>query len=279
MKWMKFKISPTGIVKKIFTLLGLAFLVLLAALIYYNFNFAYTVRGSVVLNATDEAPLPPGSRLIVQLEDISDPNAANLIAEQTIEDVQLPAGFKIKYDPVEVEDGKIYAVSADIYDKDYNLVFDNDAVYNVLTEGYPAQVEIQLTRAIPPTDPVDEAIDIETDEVEEEPATGTVTGNVTFDASQISLEDTFLVIRLHDSSFGDIENNIIAETTQSVTGSPESFEMPYSLDSVEAPNAYSVTVIIRDSEENILFRSEATHNVITNGNPTQVEIELVPTTQ
>ena len=274
---MKSKTSTAAIVKKGLSLLGLVFLAFLAALIYYNFNFAYTVRGNVVLSEADEAALPPGSRLIVQLEDVSNPDAANLIAEQTIEDIQLPAGFKIKYSPDEIESGKAYAVSADIYDKDYNLVFNNASTYNVLTEGHPSQIEIQLIKAAAPADqPIDEETDGEDGETGEASETGTVTGNVTFDDSQTLTGDAFMVIRLHDTSLGDIENNIIAETTQSVTGSPESFEIPYGLDSVRAPNIYSITVVIRDSEENILFRSNTTHNVITNGNPAQVDIELVP---
>ena len=274
---MQSKTSPAGIVKKGFALLGLAFLVFLTALLYYNLNFAYTIRGNVVLSETDEAVLPPGSRLIVQLEDVSDPNAARPIAEQTIEDVQLPAGFKIKYSPNEIESGKTYAVSADIYDKDYNLVFNNDLTYNVLAEGQSNQIEIQLVRtAAPNAQSFDEEIDAITGETSQASPTGTVTGNVIFDDSQALPADAFMLIRLYDTSLGDLGNNVISETTKPVTGSPETFELSYILNSVQEPNIYSLTVIIGDSEENILFRSNATHNVITNGNPAQVDIELVP---
>ena len=276
MDWMKSKSGSAAVFKRGSYFLGFAFLIFLIALIYYNFNFAYTVQGSVVLKTADEAAVPPGSRLIVQLEDVSDQAGGSLpIAEQTIEDVSLPADFKIRYDPGEITPDGTYAVSADVYDKDFNLVFDTETTYNVLTGGHPSRVEIQLIRVQVEDDPGGSESPAGGEETDGSP-TGSVTGNVFFDDSQLPPGDSFLVLRLHDVSLGDIENNVIAETAQSATESPEVFELTYGLDSVRASNAYNVSALIRDSEENILFRSETAYDVITNGNPNQIDIELVP---
>ena len=274
---MKSKASSANTAKKVFAFLGLAFLGLLIALIYYNLNFAYTVRGNVILEG-DNGAIPPSSRLVVQLEDISGIDSVP-IAEQTVEDVRLPTAFKIKYDPNEIVPDGIYAVSAEIYDKDFNLVFRSEETYNVLTNDHPNQIEIRLTEA-QDTGGLD-LNPLFSDAGEngggDSPA-GVIAGNVTFDDALALPENASMTVRLHDNQREDAENNVVAETTQPVAISPASFELPYEADSIQAANTYGITVVVEDAEQNILFVGEA-QNVITNGNPTQVDIELTPTEQ
>ena len=69
---------------------------------------------------------------------------APLIGEQVIEHPgQIPIAYSVAYSPGDIQDNHSYAVSARITDHEGQLLFINDTVIPVITQGNPTEnVEI-----------------------------------------------------------------------------------------------------------------------------------------
>ena len=105
---------------------------------------ATVMTGRVVWQGGD-VQLPDGAVLTVTLADTSIADAAwTVISQQIIEDArQLPAAFRLEYDPAEIDERSEYTLSASV-DLGDQLLYTNDTVHPVLTQGAPAQSDIEV---------------------------------------------------------------------------------------------------------------------------------------
>ena len=107
-----------------------------------------TLTGSIIYR--DDAALPAGATLTVDLRDISLADAPSvLIAQQVIPSPgPSPVSFRIDYRRAAIDPRRDYSLSARITNSDGRLLFTNDTVYPVLTYGYPNHADLALI-AIP----------------------------------------------------------------------------------------------------------------------------------
>ena len=101
---------------------------------------------------------PPGSVLEIELIDVSWQDApAELIVGQVILDPGAgPVDFYLEFNPSDIKPDNTYAVQAMLSDPRGNLMFTNDVAYDVLTQGRPRYVDVELVAAfempVPPPD-------------------------------------------------------------------------------------------------------------------------------
>lgn len=107
-----------------------------------------TLTGSITYG--DDAALPAGATLTVDLRDISLADAPSvLIAHQIIPSPgPSPVAFRIDYRRAAIDPRRDYSLSARIESSDGKLLFSSDTVYSVLTYGYPDHADLALI-AIP----------------------------------------------------------------------------------------------------------------------------------
>lgn len=103
-----------------------------------------SVSGAVT--QVDNAPIPEGATLTVQIQDTSLQDvAATVIGEQIIENPgQFPIPYQVGYDPNDITNPR-YTMSARITAADGSLLFINDTAIPVITAGNPTEdVEIPV---------------------------------------------------------------------------------------------------------------------------------------
>lgn len=103
------------------------------------------LRVSGTVSYLQRIALPPDSEVIVQLRDISRQDAkADVLAEQRfVARSQVPLPFELLVDAARVDPRMRYAVSARI-ERAGRLMFINDKLYPVLTQGHGNRVEMIL---------------------------------------------------------------------------------------------------------------------------------------
>ena len=103
------------------------------------------VRVSGTLSYLQRVALPPDSDVIVQLRDVSHLNAkAGVLAEQRFTTrSQVPLPFELMVEPGKIDPRLRYAVAARI-ERGGRLMFINDKLYPVLTQGHGSRVEMVL---------------------------------------------------------------------------------------------------------------------------------------
>ena len=103
------------------------------------------VRVSGSISYLQRVALPPDSDVIVQLRDVSRVDAkADLLAEQRFTTrSQVPLPFELLVDPAKIDPRMRYAVAARI-ERGGKLMFINDKLYPVLTQGHGSRVEMVL---------------------------------------------------------------------------------------------------------------------------------------
>ena len=96
-----------------------------------------TLTGEITF-AGDPA-IPPGAIVEAQLRDVSLQDVAStLIASQTIRSPdRFPVAFAIRYDPEEIDERRTYGMQVSVT-VGGELVYVNDAAFDVLTGGYPS---------------------------------------------------------------------------------------------------------------------------------------------
>ncbi len=106
---------------------------------------ASALRISGTISYLHRIALPADSDVIVQLRDISRLDAkAELLAEQRFTArSQVPLPFELLVDPARVDSRRRYAVAARI-ERAGRLMFINDKLYPVLTQGHGNRVEMIL---------------------------------------------------------------------------------------------------------------------------------------
>lgn len=111
------------------------------------------LTGTVIYR--ERMALPPGGRVEVRLEDITEVGApAEEIASQTIttDGKQVPIAFELHYPPKSIEPTHRYAVRASIVSADGELLFTSAEHQAVFTDGATQRtIEIEVQRAgVPP---------------------------------------------------------------------------------------------------------------------------------
>jgi putative lipoprotein len=112
-----------------------------------------TVSGTV--SYVQRIAMPPEAVLIVQLQDISQADAASKpIAEQkiTFGQRQVPIPFELTFDPAKIDQKHGYSISARILTGN-DVRFISDKSHPVLTQGNPSKVDLILVQSAPPTNP------------------------------------------------------------------------------------------------------------------------------
>lgn len=103
------------------------------------------LRVSGTLSYLQRVALPPDSDVIVQLRDVSRMDArADVLAEQRFTTrSQVPLPFELTVSPGKIDPRMRYAVAARI-EQGGKLLFINDRIYPVLTQGHGNRVDLVL---------------------------------------------------------------------------------------------------------------------------------------
>ncbi|WP_332777571.1 YbaY family lipoprotein [Polaromonas sp.] len=103
------------------------------------------VRVTGSISYLQRVALPPDSDVIVQLRDVSRVDAkADILAEQRFTArSQVPLPFELTVDPGKIDPRMRYAVAARI-ERGGKLMFINDKLYPVLTQGHGSRVDLIL---------------------------------------------------------------------------------------------------------------------------------------
>ncbi len=103
-----------------------------------------------------------------------------------------------------------------------------------------------------------------------------VSGTVTYRQRSALPADAILTVRILDASRADASATVIAEQRVPTAGKqvPIPFDLAYDRSKIQERNRYVVRAEIRDGER-LLFTTDTSYPVITQGNPRSVEIDLV----
>ena len=105
-----------------------------------------TVSGTIIL--PDGASVPEGATISVQVQDTSMADAAATTMGQTTIDGSGQTGtidFSVDYNPDEIVDNHSYSMNVRIENTDGSLLFINDTVISVITNGNPTEnVEVPV---------------------------------------------------------------------------------------------------------------------------------------
>lgn len=105
-----------------------------------------------------------------------------------------------------------------------------------------------------------------------------VSGTVTYRQRSALPTNSVLTVKLVDVSRADAPSVTINEQRVETAGKqvPFSFDMAYDRSKIQERNRYAVQAEIRDASGRLLFITDTSYPVITQGNPRSVEIVVVP---
>ena len=110
-----------------------------------------TVSGSIVTQ--ESATLPDGADIQVQIQDVSQADAAaKVIGEKSFDGSgqSFPIPYEVTYDPSSIDDRFSYSMSVRIEDEDGNLIYISDTNTPVITRGNPTEdVDINVVPVTP----------------------------------------------------------------------------------------------------------------------------------
>ena len=104
-----------------------------------------------------------------------------------------------------------------------------------------------------------------------------VSGTVTFRRANALPPNSVLTVRIVDATRSDTAASVIAEQRIDLDGrqSPVSFDIAYDRARIQERNRYAVQAEIRDGDR-LLYITNTSHPVITQGNPRNVQLTLAP---
>lgn len=106
--------------------------------------------------------------------------------------------------------------------------------------------------------------------------TPAVAGTLNYKARIALPEDAQVVVTLEDISKADAPAQVIGQTTMKApAGPPIPFAVTYNLSKIQPNHTYGVRAVIQAADGTLLFTSDQAYPVITQGNPSYVDIELV----
>ena len=271
--------------------LAISLLVLIAV---YSFSGSPSVSGSIEYG--DGAALPRGSKLSIQLRDVSYADAPSpLIAETIIVNPgPPPIDFKLDYDAEDIEEGNTYSLQVSIHDPDGRLLFANDTAYDLDNPKKSTTVALALVAVQRQSEPIETetmpAEDTNNQRIEtpEEPETPpaeqqteilpenqppvtetrvTVTINIRYDEDYKLPDNAELKVYLrHLGRLEDSVNEIIAEEALTASGQPPVVvELTYNPDNAPANSLYLISAGIYRADgkqlmTNSTFGAEMTIN-------------------
>ena len=184
--------------------------------------------------AEGDVALPAGAVATVSLLDTSLQDvAATLIGEQALSVTALPFEFRIEYDPSRIEARNEYSLQARV-ELDGDLLYINDTVHTVLTQGSPAQSDIEVIQIGPPK--AGEAFTTLT--VRVLPPEGT--------AIPLSSEITARMVNAHRRS------EVIDQLSFPILAFPVEVNLLYDMHGLDSTYAYEIEVSIADGDR-VLF--------------------------
>ena len=108
--------------------------------------------------------------------------------------------------------------------------------------------------------------------------TPSVTGSVDYGQSNVLPRGSKLVIQLRDTTYQDTSSELIAEEViVNPDQSPVKFKLDYRPADIEEGSLYSMNVSIYDNDGRLIFANDTSFEVITDGNPSKVNIPLIET--
>ena len=103
-----------------------------------------------------------------------------------------------------------------------------------------------------------------------------VSGTVTYRERLALTEDAKLIVELRDVSYADAAAPLIARQTIDGPGQvPIKFKVEYSRQDIDSRNTYSISARIVESDGRLAFTNDTAYDVITNGNPSKIDMLLV----
>jgi len=103
-----------------------------------------------------------------------------------------------------------------------------------------------------------------------------VSGTVTYRERIALTPGAELIVQIRDTSYADAAAELIAEQVITDPGQvPISFEVDYDPDDIDSRNTYSVSARIEESDGRLAFINDTAYDVITRGNPSEVDMVLV----
>ena len=103
-----------------------------------------------------------------------------------------------------------------------------------------------------------------------------VTGSVTYRERIALTPDATVHVQLRDTSYQDAPSMLIAEQVIHNPGQvPINFKIDYNREDLEPRNTYSISARITGPDGRLLFINDTAYDVITGGNPSNVDILLV----
>ena len=90
-------------------------------------------------------------------------------------------------------------------------------------------------------------------------------------------DDAVISVKLNDVSLADAPATTIGEQTiTGVTEFPVPFAVTYDPQVIEENHTYAISVRVEDPSGKLLFINTSAYNVITGGNPSEVEVVVDP---
>jgi uncharacterized lipoprotein YbaY len=232
-----------------------------------------SVTGTVTY--LQRSALAPGSVVTVQIQDVSRQDvAAEIIGEQVITTTgeQVPIAFSVPYSSGAIVENNAYALQARIESPEGQLIFINDTVTPVITNGAPtSDVEMVLV-------PVGGSSQTEPSNTSTMPD-GAVSGTVSYMQRMALVPGSVVTVQLQDVSRMDAPAQILSEQVITTDGNqpPFAFQLPYSNSQFDESARLVVRATIEGPDGNLMFTSDTVTPVLTNGAPAEnVAIVVVP---
>ncbi len=259
--------------KKFFPVAGFFLLLLLVIFIYRTYISSPSVTVTVDYG---QQTLPQDAELVIQLRDVSYQDASSiLIAEQRLlSPGPGPIKFKIDYDKDDIKEENTYGVSAAIYNSERQLIFISDTAYEVITDGNPTKVNLNL-------------VAIKKQTITPQPVTNPpntlvldtfIKGTINYDDDTPLPKDAKLTVQLRRISPQDASSILIAEQIITNPGqAPIKFRIDYDPSGITKANNYAVSAIIYDANDQPLFNHSAAYNPSEANQPDGIALDLSAT--
>ncbi len=256
--------------KKPLLIVGIILALLLIFFIYRAYAPGSFVTGTIDYN---QQVLPQDAELVIQLRDVSYQDASSeLIVEQRLLNPgSAPIKFKINYDKDVIKERNTYGISAVIYDSKGQLLFINDTAYDVITDGNPNKIDMNLIAVQkqtitpqPTTNPQNTPI-----------SDAFIEGTINYDGHASLPKDAKLTVQLRRVSPQDASGTLIAEQIIINPGqAPVEFRINYDPSSITEKTSYAVSAIIYDANDQPLFDRSTTYDFANPNQPDSITLDL-----
>lgn len=220
---------------------------------------------SGIVTYEDDIALNPNAIIDIELLDATDTSRpGKLVSLQSFPSAgkQVPLSFELSYDPANIDASHIYVLGARI-SINGKVVWSSPEAVEVVTKGNPTK-GIELVVSLIPSEEGESGL----------PAEASVSGAVTFQEQFELPQGSLVEIQLLDISQADAPPALLGSQSIITSGEvpPYRFEIPYNPAQIVATNTYIVQAKISSPAGDPLFTNTQIYPVITQGNPTVVEL-------